>query len=710
MSDGFESGRQVFLEEAREIIGELESALLQMEESPEDAEPVGRVFRAMHTLKGSGAMFGFDDVASFTHEIETVYDLVRSGTLPVTRALLDLTFESVDQIATMFQAYSSGGIPDMSGSEVIVASFRKLAGEAPPAKLADSHPQPPQQTTMNARDLTGQKDIVTYEIRFRPSPDIMLSGTNPFSLIDQVAALGDCGVTADTTAVPLIEDIDPEKCYTGWYLLLSTKHCIEEVREVFIFVEDESELSIKRIEGLCVMDGKFGHKLIGDLLVERGEVRPEALKAALSKKKRLGELLLEMGELTDDGLNIALAEQKVLDTRWKEKSSESVKVASDKLDVLADLVGEMVTVQARLKRASALLGNAELQGVTEQMFKLTEMLRDNTLSMRMVPFGSTFTKYKRLVRDLSRSLGKDVDFSTKGGETELDKTVLERLGDPIMHLIRNCIDHGIEPAGERVRLGKCRKGSVQLEAAHVGGKVVVRVTDDGRGLDEERIRRVAVARGLLARDAMLSGPELFALTLEPGFTTADSVSTVSGRGVGMDIVKRSVDSLRGTVEISSVSGTGTTITLTLPLTLAIIEGLLVSIGQAAYIIPLNMKSEVMERSSRDVTLGGIGEFIDVRGELVPCIRLRDFFRLAGAVPEMEHVVVVEDDTGKTGLVVDEVVGEHQAVVKPLSRVCSSGEGISGATILGDGGIALILDVTEIIKASRADIKRMGLAA
>jgi two-component system chemotaxis sensor kinase CheA len=538
----------------------------------------------------------------------------------------------------------------------------------------------------------------------------MLTGTNPLSLINQLAALGECGVAADTGSIPPLGEIDPEKCYTGWYILLTTKQCIEEVRDVFIFVEDDSELSITRMKGLCMMDGESGHRLIGDLLLERGDVSPEALDAALKEKKRLGEVLLEMGALTRDGLKTALAEQKALDARWKERSGDSVKVASEKLDVLAGLVGEIVTSQARLRRAAASLGDPELLNVSEEMDKLTEILRDNALSMRMVAFGSTFTRFKRLVRDLSRDLGKDIEFSTGGGETELDKTVIERLGDPLMHLIRNCVDHGIEPSGDRIQGGKHSRGIVSLDAAHVGGKVVIHIADDGRGLDPEQIRRVAVERGLLGQDERPPDRDLFALTLAPGFSTAASVSRVSGRGVGLDVVKKAVDSLRGTIEISSVKGAGTRITLTLPLTLAIIEGLLVGVDEANYVVPLSANCEVMERVNDNATLGGLGDFMEVRGELVPCVRLREFFGLGGTHPGREHVVVVRDDTGTAGLVVDEVIGEHQAVIKPLSRVCSSGEGVSGATILGDGGIALILDMAEIIRSTRTETRRLDHAA
>jgi len=711
MSDANDEVRLVFLSEAREIIEELESALLQLEESPEDTDAVNRVFRAMHTLKGSGAMFSFDDIAGFTHEIETYYDLVRSGKLPVSRMLLDLTFESLDQIGAMLDKCTGGQGHDESAARGILDGFRELAAESgcldAPAKEEPAEDGGVQSCCTAPAEENG---LVTYAVGFRPPADVMLNGTNPLGLIDELCDIGECRVEADTNGIPRLEDIDPEKCYAGWDIVLKTGKCIDEVRDVFIFVEDGSEISVKRIKGLCYKDDETGHKLIGDILVEKGEATPEAVSAALSGRKRLGEMLIDMGEVTEEGLRSALDEQKALDSKWMAKPSASIRVASDKLDVLADLVGEMVTTQARLRRVAASISDAELTSVSEEMEKLTETLRENALGMRMVRFGTTFTKFKRLVRDLSRELGKDVDFVTAGGETELDKTVIERLNDPIMHLLRNSIDHGIEEPPERIRAGKHARGRVSLEAAHSGGNVIIRVRDDGRGLDARQIRSVAVKKGLIGPDERPSEQELFSLAMSAGFSTASSVSNVSGRGVGMDVVRKAIESLRGSVEVNSTGRFGATITLVLPLTLAIIEGLLVKVESKEYVIPLNIKCECMERMNKNAALDGVGNFMNVRGELVPCVRLREFFGLGGRPPEIEHVVVMEDGDMKAGLVVDEVVGEHQAVIKPLSRVFSGAEGVSGATILGDGKVALILDTAEVVRITQANGGQSSWAA
>ena len=691
MPDELEKSRAIFKDEAHELVEELESALLEMEESPDDEALVGRVFRAMHTLKGSGSMFGFDDIAAFTHDIESVFDMVRSGRLKVTKGLTDLTLASLDQIGAMLGAHFGGKAADAGRTEEISASYRRLIGEA---GLFDEQPQ--KETTDR---LAPSGKAVTYKLRFKPSGEVMQNGTNPLNLLDELRSLGVLEVSADTGGIPSLEDIKPDVCYTGWDMELSTRHCIEEVKDVFIFVEDDSDISVKRVDGVCAEGAFEGHRLIGDILIEKGEVTPDAVERALRDKKRIGDVLLEMGEVTPDGLDSALEEQKIIDRKWSEESKASIRVASDKLDVLADLVGEMVTAQARLQRMASNLADAELTKITEEMEKLTEMLRGNTLSMRMVPFGTTFTKFKRLVRDLSRELGKDVAFSTWGGETELDKTVIERLSDPLMHIIRNCIDHGIETPEGRGVSGKPRQGKVRLSASQSGGKVVISISDDGSGLDTERIRRVAVDRGIISPDDRPSDSELYALTLSAGFSTAENVSSVSGRGVGMDVVKRCMDALRGTVEIYSRKGVGTTLTLKLPLTLAIIDGLLVSAADSCYVIPLNSVSECVERINGLHAESLAGRYIEIRGELVPTVRLRDLFGVPGKPPPIEYLVIVEEEGKKAGVAVDLVVGEHQTVIKPLSRACKDVEGISGATILGDGGLALILDMAGIVRSA-----------
>ncbi len=701
MSGGIEGGKSVFREEARELIEELEEALLGLEENPRDRELVDRVFRAMHTLKGSGSMFGFDDVAAFTHDIETYFDLVRSGELCVTKELVNLTLKSLDLIVTMLDAGPGGKPVDKVKVDEISSAFRKLAQGALPAGLDTAKINSSESKSAVAEHAPGP-NAATYHIRFRPSGRIMSNGMNPLSLIDELRAMGECSVVAHTGDIPPLEDFDPENCYTFWDVTLATDQSEDAIRDVFIFVEDGSEITIRRAGESMWGADHDGRPLIGDILVDNRSTTHEAVQRVLKRHKRIGESLVEMSEVTPEELEKALAQQRAIERLRAEQVAKSVKVSSDKLDVLAELVGELVTAQSRLRRAADSSADQELVKIFEDMEKLTERLRDNTLGMRMVQIGTTFTRFKRLVRDLAGELGKEVVFSTGGGETELDKTVIERLGDPLMHLIRNSIDHGIETPEERLAAGKLKHGSVELSASQTGGWVFISVTDDGRGLDPEAIRAAAVDKGIIGAEERLDEEGLLGLILVPGFSTAKSVSSVSGRGVGMDVVKGCVDSLRGAVEIRSEQSRGTAITLKLPLTLAIIDGLLVKVDESFYVVPLSSVRECVELTSRDLGFHGGRRFIDVRGELIPHIPLRDYFGVRGEVPAIEHIVIVEDGGQKVGLSVDEVLGGHQAVIKPLSRACGNVDAISGATILGDGMLALILDLPGLIRSAQRE--------
>ncbi|MBI5190840.1 MAG: chemotaxis protein CheA [Nitrospirae bacterium] len=694
MPDELERGRAIFLDEARELVDELETALLGLEDAPDDKELVGRVFRAMHTLKGSGAMFGFDDVAAFTHEVETCFDMVRSGRLCVTKGLIDLTLGSLDQVRLMLEGAGQASLETAQG---LVAAFRDVcagASGSEDAALPDGKAAGTACLPCRPAPYPGGGEPATYDIRFRPQPGIMLNGTNPLALISELRAMGDCNVVAHTEQLPPLGEMDPEACYTWWDMTLTTARGIDEIKDVFIFVEGDCELSVCRLGEGGQDDGRA---LLGEILVEKGDVTPEVVEEALRRKKRLGEILVDMGKLTPAERDEALAEQRTRERASAEQAGmASIRVASERLDVLADLVGELVTAQARLSRLSAVLGDPELQNITEQVEKLAEMLRDNTLGMRMVPFGTTFTKFKRLVRDLSRDLGKDAALESSGGETELDKTVIERLSDPVLHIIRNCIDHGIEGPEERGAAGKPRQGVVRLSASHSGGNVYISISDDGRGLDAELIRQVAVDKGLVGPEERPADGFLFELAMTPGFSTAKSVSSVSGRGVGLDVVKRRMDSLRGRVDIVSAKGSGTTITLKLPLTLAIIDGLLVQVSDSFFVLPLGSVRECVERAG---TGANERQFVDIRGELVPAIPLRSVFGIPGGVPALEHLVIVDEGGQKVAVAVDTVVGEHQTVIKPLSRAFRGVEGVSGATVLGDGRLALILDLPGLISCA-----------
>uniref|UniRef100_C6E0N3 Chemotaxis protein CheA n=1 Tax=Geobacter sp. (strain M21) TaxID=443144 RepID=C6E0N3_GEOSM len=685
--------RQAFKEEAYELLAELETSLLELEERPDDVDVIGRVFRAMHTIKGSGSMFGFDDIAAFTHEVETIFDMVRNGKLKVTGRLVNLTLAARDQIRAMLDsADDEGGGEDLKANGEIIMGLRELAGFQPAAAAptgaaaADRKPLNP----------------VTYRIRFVPSRDIFITGTNPLTLLQELKELGTCSVVAQTGEFPCLEEIDPEGCYVYWDLILTTDQGENAIRDVFIFVEDDCELKIEQVAEHTPFDEQQDYKKLGMILLERGDITTQEMEEVLAQQRRFGELAVSNGILDQGKVQSALVEQRhVKEVRQEKQATEaasSIRVPAERLDLLVNLVGEMVTVQARLSQTAAQREDAELMAIAEEVERLTAELRDSALNIRMLPIGSTFSKFKRLVRDLSVELGKQIEMTTEGADTELDKTVIEKLNDPLVHLIRNSIDHGIELPEARVEAGKPAHGTVRLAAVHSGDSVVITIDDDGAGLDKEAIRTKAVERGIIAASAELSDKELFALIFAPGFSTAKKVSSVSGRGVGMDVVKRAIEMLRGSIDISSVQGKGTRIAVKIPLTLAIIESLRVQIGEDSFMLPLALVDECVELTREDVERAHGRNLAHVRAQLIPYIPLREQFQIQGTPPEIQQIVITQVNGTRVGFVVDQVIGEHQTVIKSLGRAYRDVAGISGATILGDGSVALILDVPQLLQA------------
>lgn len=699
-----DANRAAFIEEAQDLLAELETALLELEEQPDDRDLVARVFRAMHTIKGSGAMFGFDDIAHFTHDVETVFDRVRNGEMPVTRQLLDLTLASRDHIARLLHCAVSGEAPDLSHAAAITASLRALVptfvadvaeAAAQDADGAECQAQPDEPCPPCAR---------TWRVRFRPAPSILFSGANPLSLLDELRDLGGARVFPHFSDVPALDELQPELCHVWWDVLLSTEGDETAIRDVFLFVEDDADIDIRLVDDARIVDDAT-YKRLGEILLERGDVSADDLHRVLDEQRPLGRLLTDAGVVVPERVEAALAEQQAVrtirqsrdkETATRDDSGASIRVAASKLDFLVDLVGELVIVQAQLSQAAHLRSDPGLLGLVEELERLSDELRDTTLGIRMLPIGTTFSKFRRLVRDLSAELGKDVELVTLGGETELDKTVIERLGDPLVHCLRNSLDHGVEQPDVRVAAGKPRTGTVTLSAAHAGGEVLITIADDGAGIDPVRVMEIARRRGVIAPDVELPPREAMELIFAPGFSTAEKVTSVSGRGVGMDVVKRSIEALRGRIELDSAVGRGTTLTIRLPLTLAIIDGLQVQVGGESFVIPLNHVEECAEhttpRSGDDRQ-----RIINLRGEIVPYIRLRELFASPGPAPGIEQVVVVDAQGSRFGLVVDCVVGEHQTVIKSLGRIYKDVPGISGATIKGDGSMALILDVPGLVQ-------------
>lgn len=697
--------QEAYKVEAYELLAELETSLLEMEDDPGNMALVDRVFRAMHTIKGSGAMFGFDAVAEFTHDVETVFDLVRESRVPVTTHLVNLSLRAVDHIKSMLDHCEDQRAVNAEEGSSLLDDFRAILRESRKA----SETTPAEETIEVAPPVQSGRGEKIFHIRFAPHETLFQNGTNPLTLLAELRQMGECRSVLYDDRIPPGQDFDPEKCYLYWDILLITQKESDDIRDVFIFAEDVCDLKIDLIDGADTEDQQ-GFRRLGEILVARGDLSPDVIETALQRQKRIGEILVESRLVNAAKVRSALAEQELVQksrqNRQQQNTSTSVRVAAEKLDTLVNLVGELVTVQARLSQKATVDRDPELLAISEVVERLTGELRDNTLGIRMLPIDATFNKLRRLVRDLSGELGKCIVLQTEGGDTELDKTVIEQLNDPLVHILRNSIDHGIESPQARRQAGKPEQGVLRLKAEHSGANVLIHISDDGAGIQPAAIRRRAIEKGLLAPEAEKSAKELLQMIFMPGFSTAASVTSVSGRGVGMDVVKRSIENLRGAIDIASQPGQGTTITLKLPLTLAIIDGLLVEIDADRFVLPLASIEECVELS-RERLAGTHGRnILSIREQIVPFVPLRERFGIGSEPPPIEQIVINEIDGRRVGIVVDRVIGEHQIVIKTMNALYKNVEEISGATILGDGTVALILDVRKLLNG----IQRQAVAA
>ncbi len=637
-----------FRTEAEELLETLEQALLDLEKSPGDADLVALSFRAMHTLKGSGAMFGFEAMSKFVHGFETAFDDVRKGRAAASGELIATALVAVDHIKLLIQDPSAA----TSGGDHILEKLR-AAIHREPAPFASR---------------------IGWHIRFKLPADALALGSDPLLLIDELRSLGDCEVRAETDALPQLEAMDPISLYISWDVVLLADVPLHIIEDVFMFARDGTELSIERLKDEATPAESIG-------TIASGEITARAAAAQ---------------------------ERNPRDTR------ATLRVSAERLDELMDRVGELVIAQARLNQLAVSRNEPALALIAEEIERLVSGLRDTTMATRMVPVGNLFSRFRRLVHDLSVELDKPISFVTEGEDTELDKTVVEQLADPLVHLIRNSIDHGIESASIRQENSKPAEGVIRLAATHRGAEVAISISDDGAGLDLSRIRSRALEAGLITADQAVSEHDLEHMIFQPGFSTASEISSLSGRGVGMDVVKRTIEALRGSIEVESEPSHGTTITLRLPLTLAIIDGLLVRVGSDCYTIPLAAVEECIELPLEEAANEG-RSFLNIRGELVPFLRLRDLFAVDTPMEPFQKVVVVTSGSTSVGLVVDQIIGNNQTVIKQLSRLHSALKSFSGATILGDGNVALILDVINLVeygqgKEIQGRASKMGRAA
>jgi two-component system chemotaxis sensor kinase CheA len=686
--------RHGFQEEARELLVELESVLLELNEQREDGELVGRVFRALHTIKGSGAMFGFDALAAFAHKLENAFDEVRKGRLAVTPELVDLTLEALDQIRVMVEEGEGETEVDPAACAEILAKLRKLTGSAegaPPASVRhDAKVEAGSSEEAKIEVEAAREEERVWSIRFAPGPDLMRYGADPILLVRELGRMGRLTAKASMADVPALAELEPERCYVTWEMTLATSEGEDAIRDVFIFVEDSCELSIEPVE----------LKSAGAEPAEAEAKTIEARVVVAQAESGSGKQAAANNVCSRDRIAQGLEEKRRATGRRTTDSPDtaaSLRVPAAKLDQLVDLVGELVTVQARLSEIAAQSESSDVVAVSEEIDRLTSALRENSMTLRMLPIRATFERFRRLVHDLARDLGKNVELTIEGADTELDKTVIDQLGDPLMHLIRNSMDHGIEHPEQREREGKRPMATIHLSAQHSGASVLVAVSDDGGGIDLEAVRNRAIERGLTTAEAQLSDAEIYKFIFEPGFSTAKQVTDVSGRGVGMDVVRQRVESLRGSIEVTSQRGTATTVTLRLPLTLAIIDGLLVKVGDASFVLPLASTLECIELTREEIEQANGKHVAYVRGEIVPYIRLRQYFAVDTPRPEREQIMVVECEEGRCGLVVDEVLGDCQTVIRNLGRLYRHVQVVSGATILGNGTVALILDPQRLVQ-------------
>ncbi|NMC59530.1 MAG: chemotaxis protein CheA [Candidatus Methanofastidiosa archaeon] len=677
-----------FLEEATDILNELEDSLFKLEEKPSDKEMIERVFRAMHTLKGGGAMFGFTNVSEFTHNLETLFDLVRNGKQKVNKELIDIAFEAVDHIKALLNLNEENNSDSLQKADKLTQSILKYINQKGNESITEESNQ------KNNKDNAGEI-IKTYYIYFDPNSDIFDNGTNPLYLIDDLYAIGKCKVCAVWGKLPEYADYNPEKCYLSWHIFIATAQSEESLKDVFIFVEDKSKVAINELSNDNLLSNNDFLKYIDETYSSSGNFSIDKMTSFIKGLKNENSLKDKV-KSTISGVSVQnTPQQKDLDTTLKNTGISSIRVDSNKLDDLMSVVSELVTTQARLSLYAENNTQPELVTIAEEFEKITRRLRDNVFSVRLVPLSSIITRFQRLVRELSKETGKDVEFITEGTDTELDKNMIECLVDPIMHVIRNSIDHGIEDAAERKKQGKPIKGKIVLKAFYSGTNVFIQVIDDGKGIDEDAITKKAIEKGIITADAKLTKREMLDLIFIAGFSTAKSVTNISGRGVGMDVVKKKISDLRCEVEVLSEINKGTTISMKLPLTLSIIDGLLVCIEKTHYVIPLASidKCYAFEHNK---LMNAVNNLIYAGEEHIPFVYLRKIFGFIEEAPQNEQVIVVEYNANKIGLAVDKVVGEYQAVLKSLGKIFKKQDIISGATILGDGTVALVLDTNKII--------------
>lgn len=693
----FKQFRDKYIEDASELVAELEHDLLSLEHRPDDKLLNERVFRTMHTLKGTSGMYGFEQIAEITHRLETIYDMVRNGDAKVTNKTIDLTLSAVDFIKHLLQNPDEGANTSIFKNllENIDLHVSEIEKDAPIQEVhnEDIH-----------KESSVQKDgFVSYYIAFRPFENIYDRGVNPEMVLKELQNLGICRIIKYDATKDEISG-NTRKCFTSWDIFLATKESINEIEDVFIFIPDEYRMMKIADESLFEYQD-FSEKVEAfckALPVTSNGIPKDVIDEFLStlKQKPVEAEDIENSEIDESNPDVE-DEQKLPDIKtatkeFVEQKTQSIRVASSKLDELINLVSELITKQAELHLLSEKRKDTHLTSISEDLSKLINSLKDNAFSVRLVSIESMIVGLRRLVRDLTTDLKKEVQFVAQGMDTELDKNMIDTLSKPLMHIIRNNIDHGIEPPQERIKKGKSRKGRISINAFRMQNHVYIQIEDDGAGIDLEKVRKKAIDKEFISETADLSEKEIVALIFHPGFTTKEGVSEVSGRGVGMDVVRKSIEQIRGEIEIETKKDIGTVITIKLPLTLSIVDTLLVTVADNYYIVPLATIESCNRVTQTEINRSRNNRVI-IEGEMIPFVDLRDKFNIKDKPIEKRRIIVVNHQDRLVGVVADEVVGQYQAVLKPVGDIFHTQDIISEVSILGDGNVALMIDLNKTFK-------------
>ncbi len=721
--------KQTYFTETREVLGEMEHLLLEIEKAPEDEELVNALFRAVHTIKGSSGMFGVRSVESFTHVAENVLDRVRKKEIALDDELSATLLACHDHITSLLDLHQRGADEPLDGETEkrgadLIGRLERYTGEARVTGGGAVEKSAVEAET--AAMVEGSVENVNWHISLRFNRSVYRNGLDPFSFINYLRTMGEVvNLVTVIDGMPSIDTMDPEQCYLGFEIDLNAETTKEAIEGAFEFVRDDCQIRIIPPNSSVDLYKKLIHDLpenpmnIGEILMQSGTITRNELNTVLAiqseavagekEAPRIGEIIVERKIASREVVEAALEKQKQ-NRAVEEKNKRSMRIDGERLDQLINFVGELVTAGENVKQLAAQNGDGDLMESADRMSRLIEEIREGAMNMRMVQIGETFRKFERVVRDLSREQGKEIDLAISGADTELDKTITEKISDPLMHIVRNAIDHGIATPEVRRSQGRPPRGIIRLHAYHETGSIVIEVSDDGGGLNRDRIRAKAVERGLITAGQQLSEVEILQLIFRPGFSTAEKVTNISGRGVGMDVVKRNIESLRGVVDVESEDGVGTTVRIQLPLTIAIIDGFMFRVGELTYVVPLDMVVECVEFAREDFEGMEGGSFMNLRGSVLPFLSLRDFFREEGEPPARGNVIVVEYARRKAGLVVDKLVGKFQTVIKPMGKIFSNMHWLSGSTIMGTGEVAYIIDVPRMIMKIESIVEKEGAIA